>query len=531
MVGSAILNLPKTGPQTTNGSARGRAGQRQPGRRGLRHRRRPGRRRHHHRRRVLPRHRRRRRHRHADDPQPHRHRRLGGRRPSRRPTSRRSARACTTSSCTARTRSASGVRRSTSICRSTSPARASTPPPSVRTRATGCSPTRATRATSWCRRRSPTRTPAAATRTPSPTPRASSTRPWRLLPAAPASSSSPSTASSTPPARRSTGSSPSRRSRRCPTAPTTCSSAGRTRPATGVRCSGSTWSSTRRRRCSEPLVATPNPTNGAATLTLTAPVNETSFAAAEFWLGSTDPGAGKGTRVPVSLVGTNIVATVPLAGIPVGSQQVNLRVQDLAGNWSNAVHTTVTVKPPNAIFSDTFDSGALTAWSARTGGVSVTAAAGIPVGGANRGLEVTLPGGRGNRASYVTDTTPNGETSYHASFSLNAGTLTSGSVDAHRAHPVRGTHGGERAGVRGAVPPPRHGRGPGPDGHVPLGSDGADRTVGGPAGRCPHHPGRLDLRSGHGCHGRLARAAGRRASGRRRPATPAPCGSTRSCSG
>ena len=49
------------------------------------------------------------------------------------------------------------------------------------------------------------------------------------------------------------------------------------------------------------VVATPNPTNGAATLTLTAPVNETSFAAAEFWLGSTDPGAGKGTRVPVSL--------------------------------------------------------------------------------------------------------------------------------------------------------------------------------------------------------------------------------------
>jgi hypothetical protein len=132
--------------------------------------------------------------------------------------------------------------------------------------------------------------------------------------------------------------------------------------------------------------------------------------------------------VPVSFVNGKIVVTVPLAGIPVGSQQVNLRVQDLAGNWSNAVHTTVTVKPPNAIFSDTFDSGALTAWSARAGGVSVTAAAGIPVGGANRGLEVTLPGGTGNRASYVTDTTPNGETSYHASFSLNAGTLTSGTV-------------------------------------------------------------------------------------------------------
>ena len=35
-------------------------------------------------------------------------------------------------------------------------------------------------------------------------------------------------------------------------------------------------------------------------------------------------------------------------------------------------------------------------------------------------------------------------------------------------------------------------------------------AVGQPAGRCPHAPGRLDLRSGHGCHGRVARVAGRR---------------------
>ena len=180
----------------------------------------------------------------------------------------------------------------------------------------------------------------------------------------------------------------------------------------------------------EAVVATPNPTNGAATLTLTAPVNETSFAAAEFWLGSADPGAGKGVRVPVSLVDGKIVVTVPLAGVASGNQQVNLRVQDLAGNWSNAVHTTVTVKPPNAIFSDTFDSGSLAAWSTWTGGVSVTPASSHPAGVTSRGLQVTLPGGAGNRASYVTDTSPNGETGYHASFSLNANTLTSGTVNA-----------------------------------------------------------------------------------------------------
>ena len=175
------------------------------------------------------------------------------------------------------------------------------------------------------------------------------------------------------------------------------------------------------------LSATPNPTRGAANLTLTAPVTEGSFSAAEFWLGSTDPGAGKGNRVPVSLVNKQIVATVPLAGIAAGNQQVNLRVQDLAGNWSKGVSTTVLVQPPNAIFSDTFDSGNLNAWAAHTGGVSVTPTSPVPAGVTNRGLQVTLPGGTGNRPSYVTDTSPNGETSYHASFSLNPGTLSTGS--------------------------------------------------------------------------------------------------------
>ena len=178
------------------------------------------------------------------------------------------------------------------------------------------------------------------------------------------------------------------------------------------------------------VVGSPNPTNGAANLLLTAPVNEVSFAAAEIWVGTADPGVGKAIRVPVALVGTNIVATVPLAGIVAGTQQFNLRVQDLAGNWSNAVSTAVTVSRPNGIFANLFDAADLAAWSASTGGVSTSAAAGIPVGGTNRGLAVTLPGGTGNRPSFVTDTTPAGETGYHASFAFNANTLTSGTTAA-----------------------------------------------------------------------------------------------------
>jgi hypothetical protein len=129
--------------------------------------------------------------------------------------------------------------------------------------------------------------------------------------------------------------------------------------------------------------------------------------------------------VPVNIVGGKIVATVPLAGVTAGTQPLNLRVKDLAGNWSKVATVTVTVVPPNRIFADSFDSGTLSAWTGSTGGVSVSAAAAM--NGSTRGLAVTLPGGRNNRVSYVTDASPLSETGYHAQFSFNRNTLTSGS--------------------------------------------------------------------------------------------------------
>lgn len=175
------------------------------------------------------------------------------------------------------------------------------------------------------------------------------------------------------------------------------------------------------------VVGTPNPTNGVADLTLTAPVSETTIGGAEFWLGTTDPGVGKGTSVVFSIDGGNVVATVPLAGIAPAAQRFNLRVKDTAGSWSNAVFTTVTVTRPNAIFANGFDSAISPfGWSSITGALAVTSAAGIPAGGTNLGLQVALAGGASNGPRYVTDLTPIAETSYHASFDLNANTLTSG---------------------------------------------------------------------------------------------------------
>lgn len=169
-----------------------------------------------------------------------------------------------------------------------------------------------------------------------------------------------------------------------------------------------------------------------AALTLTAPLTETAVTpggallqAAEVWIGTTDPGAGKGTKVPFTTVGGNV--SVTMTG-PATSNQVNLRVQDMAGNWSNVVFAPVVVYIPNAIFGDTFDAGTFAAWAASTGGVSVTAAAGIPVGGTNMGFQLTLPGGAANAASFLTDNTPAAETAYKAKFAFNPNTLTTGSA-------------------------------------------------------------------------------------------------------
>ncbi|MFK4087737.1 multicopper oxidase domain-containing protein [Kribbella sp. NPDC020789] len=173
------------------------------------------------------------------------------------------------------------------------------------------------------------------------------------------------------------------------------------------------------------LTAAPNPTNGADTLTLTAPVTDASLIAkAEYWLGSTDPGVGKGLSVPVSVVAGKVQVTVPLASVPPGNQVFNLRVQDLAGNWSKPVGTTVSVQRPNRIFSDDFESGGFGFWSSSTGPVANTTTAARPSPlepGSLRGLQVTLPG-----TGYLTDSTPAAETSYHARFVFNRNTLTSG---------------------------------------------------------------------------------------------------------
>ncbi|MGN6299565.1 MAG: multicopper oxidase domain-containing protein [Angustibacter sp.] len=165
--------------------------------------------------------------------------------------------------------------------------------------------------------------------------------------------------------------------------------------------------------------ATPNPTGGQAQFTVSATVNEAGpVPAAEYWVGTSDPGAGHGISASVSTAGTQLSVDVPTAGLARGAQQVNLRVKDAAGNWSNTVSTMVTVEPPNAIFSDDFETGSIAAWSSSVGtGLAVSGTAALDGVG---GLAVTQPSGGTPR--YLVDATPSAEPTYHAQFRYDGNT-------------------------------------------------------------------------------------------------------------
>jgi hypothetical protein len=174
------------------------------------------------------------------------------------------------------------------------------------------------------------------------------------------------------------------------------------------------------------LAATPNPTAGAASLTLTGTATDptTAIGAAE-WFAGTDPGAGNATAMTVTATGPHtatVSAAVPLGGFPAGPQVLRVRARDAAGNWGALTSVTVTVQPPNAIFADGFEAGNLAAWSASGGTVAVTGAAART---GSFGLAVTRTGAA---AAYVQDNRPNAERSYHAQFQFLPNTLTAATV-------------------------------------------------------------------------------------------------------
>jgi len=99
-------------------------------------------------------------------------------------------------------------------------------------------------------------------------------------------------------------------------------------------------------------VASPNPTNGAASITLTSSASDagtggSNIARAE-WFRGTDPGAGNGTAMAASDGSFNspnesLTATIDVRGWPEGNSTVYVRARDAAGNWSLTANTIVVV--------------------------------------------------------------------------------------------------------------------------------------------------------------------------------------------
>lgn len=100
------------------------------------------------------------------------------------------------------------------------------------------------------------------------------------------------------------------------------------------------------------VTLTPNPTAGQGTVALAASVTDawTAPAAAEWFAGATDPGAGKATAVTgFASTGTGpyaVTGSLDVSNLSEGAASVKVRFRDQAGNWSAPTTVALTVRGP-----------------------------------------------------------------------------------------------------------------------------------------------------------------------------------------
>ncbi len=167
------------------------------------------------------------------------------------------------------------------------------------------------------------------------------------------------------------------------------------------------------------ISAVPNPTNGAATVAISGTTSESGLNAAEIWLGANDPGKGKATPATISVdaAGTRVTVTVAVPPFMVGTRVVNVRIQDKAGNWSNARSVIVTVRGGNPPAGS---AAALLGFASQTGNVTASTTAGIPRFGGNQGMLATAAS---NAPAYVSTTVANPAHGVQLAFAINRNTL------------------------------------------------------------------------------------------------------------
>ncbi|MDI6693906.1 MAG: multicopper oxidase domain-containing protein [Anaerolineales bacterium] len=176
--------------------------------------------------------------------------------------------------------------------------------------------------------------------------------------------------------------------------------------------------------------ATPNPTNGAASITLTANAQDTAtnIVAAE-WFRNADPGVGMGTPMAAvdgafDSLSEAVTASINITGWANGSHTLYVRAKDAAGFWSLTANTVLVVSPADVLFADSFESGDTSAWGLTTNPGAISVNAGAAMQGAY-GMQVNISG---SSAAYVTDLTPANEATYHARFYFNPRSTLNGTT-------------------------------------------------------------------------------------------------------
>ncbi|MGQ9653413.1 MAG: hypothetical protein ACUVXD_05030 [Thermodesulfobacteriota bacterium] len=105
--------------------------------------------------------------------------------------------------------------------------------------------------------------------------------------------------------------------------------------------------------------AAPNPTGGAANITLTAQASDlarggSNIAAAEYWVDGPAPAPGSGTPMNPSdgafdSPAEGLTATVPVAGLSLGIHSLSVRAKDAANNWGAPSSVALTVQAADSV--------------------------------------------------------------------------------------------------------------------------------------------------------------------------------------
>ncbi|WP_425954885.1 multicopper oxidase domain-containing protein [Xylanimonas sp. McL0601] len=147
------------------------------------------------------------------------------------------------------------------------------------------------------------------------------------------------------------------------------------------------------------LAATPNPTAGAGTVTLSVTVTDTSALSRVEWFRGTDPGAGNATPMTVTGSGPySATTTIDTSTWPEGTTPLVVRARDGAGNWSATSSTNLVVTAPLTFstfgnsnpptVTGTADDADVYAWSGSAFSRAFDASThGVPVGANVDGLD------------------------------------------------------------------------------------------------------------------------------------------------